>query len=521
MLPLAAIIMGLFMAILDNTVVNVALSKLEIVFKTDLHVIQWVATAYFLAQAAVIPLAGWLSDRFGAKTVFLGSLGLFTLGSLACALSQSSSMLIGFRVLQGLGGGMLMPIAMSFIYRLAPPDKRGAVMGALGVPMLLAPAVGPILGGWLVQYANWNYIFLINVPVGIIAVIVGLRGLPVLPALRSAGTLDTVGMVLGPLAFASLSYGISESSNSGWTGTSTLIGLAVGGAALLAFILRELGTGEPLLELRVFRSRDFSLTIITQWVGQSAMFGAMFLIPLFFQQIRGYGPFDAGLFMLPQALGMMIFMPIGGRLFDRIGARIPVIAGLVLVAVSTWFLAQVSVTTTGEDLRIPFFMRGVGMGLMMMSLNTHLLNSAPRDLISRVTSLTGALQNVVSSLAIASLSTILANRFTVHRTNKGDLATYQSKAVHTVMAHLQHSGIPVGSTGALPAQAQAQIKHIVGQYIGTASFDDTFLVATAIGVAGILLAFTIRRLPSAATQTEPQAAGAPAHEASALEAAIG
>jgi EmrB/QacA subfamily drug resistance transporter len=523
MLPLAAIIMGLFMAILDNTVVNVALSKLEVVFKADLHVIQWVVTAYFLSQAAVIPLSGWLSDRFGAKTVFLGSLGLFTLGSLACALSQSSSMLIGFRVLQGLGGGMLMPIAMTFIYRLAPPDRRGAVMGLLGVPMLLAPAVGPILGGWLVQYVDWNYIFLINVPVGIIAVIVGLRSLPALPALRSAGTLDTLGMILGPLAFASLSYGISESSSAGWTGTSTLVGLAVGSAALLAFILRELNVGEPLLELRVFRSRDFSLTIITQWVAQSAMFGAMFLIPLFFQQIRGYGPFDAGLFMLPQALGMMIFMPIGGRLFDRIGARIPVISGLVMVVISTWFLSQVSVTTTGEDLRIPLFMRGMGMGLMMMSLNTHLLNSAPRNLISRVTSLTSALQNVVSSLAIASLSTVLVNRVTAHATNKGDLAGYQSKAVHTVIANLHHSGIPVGNPGALPAGAQAQIRHVVGQYIGTAAFDDTFLVAAGVAVVGLLLAFTIRRVPSAATQTAPEAeaAGAPAHESSALEAAIG
>jgi len=517
LLPLAAIIMGLFMAILDNTVVNVALSKLEVVFKADLHVIQWVATAYFLAQAAVIPLAGWLSDRFGAKRMFLTSLGLFTLGSLLCAMSQSASMLIGFRVLQGLGGGMLMPIAMSFIYRLAPPEKRGAVMGALGVPMLLAPAVGPILGGWLVQYASWNYIFLINVPVGVVAVLVGLRGLPSLPALRSAGTLDAVGMILGPLAFAALSFGVSESSAAGWTGASTLIGLTVGVAALLAFILRELTIAEPLLELRVFRSRDFSLTIVTQWIAQSAMFGAMFLIPLFFQQVRGYGPFDAGLFMLPQALGMVIFMPIGGRLFDRIGARLPVISGLALVAISTWFLTQISVTTTGGDLRLPLFLRGMGMGLMMMSLNTHLLNSAPRNLISRVTSLTGALQNVVSSLAIASLSTILANRVSVHLASKTDLASYQSKAGRTVLAGLQHSGTAAGRPGALPLQAQGAIKHLVGAYVATAAFADTFLVAAALAAIGLLLALTIRR-PAAVPQAAHDAADIPAAEAAETDA---
>jgi EmrB/QacA subfamily drug resistance transporter len=431
-------------------------------------------------------------------------------------------MLIGFRVLQGLGGGMLMPIAMSFIYRMAPPEKRGAVMGALGVPMLLAPAVGPVLGGWLVQYANWNYIFLINVPVGIVAVLVGLRWLPALPALSSVGALDVAGMILGPLAFASLSYGITESSSAGWTGTSTLVGLTVGGVALLAFILRELSTAEPLLELRVFRSRDFSLTILTQWVGQSALFGAMFLIPLFLQQLRGYGPFDTGLYMLPQAVGAMIFMPIGGRLFDRIGARLPVVAGLALVAVSTWFLAQVSVTTTGEELRVPLFLRGMGMGLMMMPLNTHLLNSAPRNLISRVTALTGALQNVVSSFAIASLATILASRVTYHLTNVADLASYQSSAVHKVLANLPHGGALPAGTGvsALPAAAQAAVHHLVGLYAATAAFADTFLVATAGAVVGVLLALTIRK-PAAVPQTEQVAAGAPAHEASALEALAG
>src|SRR5579859_356790 len=158
--PLVAIIIGTFMAILDNTVVNVALPTLVRVFKTDLQVIQWVVTGYMLAQAAVIPLAGWLSDRFGAKRLYVISIVLFTLGSALCAVAQTGPMLVAFRVLQGLGGGMLMPIGMSFTYRLAPPDKRGAVMGLFGIPILLAPALGPIISGWLVQYADWRWIFL-------------------------------------------------------------------------------------------------------------------------------------------------------------------------------------------------------------------------------------------------------------------------------------------------------------------------------------------------------------------------
>src|SRR5947209_1032530 len=205
-LPLAAIVLGTFMAILDNTVVNVALPTLERFFKVDLHQIQWVVTGYMLAQAAVIPLSGWLGDRFGAKRLYLVSISLFALGSALCALAPSSTMLIAFRVLQGLGGGMLMPIGMSFIYRLSPPERR------------------------------------------------------------AVGALDTVGALLAPLGFAAVSFGISESTTAGWTGRSTLLSLAVGAVALIAFAARELTTAAPLLELRIFRSPDFSLAIVTQWV---------------------------------------------------------------------------------------------------------------------------------------------------------------------------------------------------------------------------------------------------------------
>jgi EmrB/QacA subfamily drug resistance transporter len=449
-LPLAAIVLGTFMAILDNTVVNVALPTLERFFKVDLHAIQWVVTGYMLAQAAVIPLSGWLGDRFGAKRLYLISISLFVLGSMLCAVAPSSTMLIAFRVLQGLGGGMLMPIGMSFIYRLSPPERRGLVMGLFGIPILLAPALGPVLSGWLVQYVDWRWIFLINVPVGVVAVTLGLRALPNLGAQRAVGALDTLGALLAPLGFAAVSFGISESTTAGWTGTSTLLGLAVGAVALIAFAARELTTAAPLLELRVFRSLDFSLAIVTQWVGQAALFGALFLVPLFLQQVRGYGAFDTGLFTLPQAIAAAVFMPIGGRLFDRIGARVPVFIGLVLITISTWFLAQITATTTGEDLRWVLAMRGAGMGLMMMPLTTHLLNSAPRNLVSRVTSLMSALQNVVGSLAIATLATILQNQVTAHV--------------------------------ARPATA----------------FDNTFLVAAVVAAVGVLLALTLRRRPAGA-----------------------
>src|SRR6266568_4559557 len=220
-LPLVAIIIGTFMVILDTTVVNVALPTLGRVFATDISVLQWVIGAYLLAQAAVIPLSGWISDRFGAKRVYLISLVLFTLGSALCGLAQNGEMLIGTRVLQGLGGGMLMPIGMAVLYRLTPPERRGAIFGLFGLPLMVAPALGPLLSGYLLEFADWRLIFLINVPIGAVALLFALRTLPNIPAGRVAGALDTLGVVLGPLAFSAISFGVSQSTTAGWIALPT------------------------------------------------------------------------------------------------------------------------------------------------------------------------------------------------------------------------------------------------------------------------------------------------------------
>jgi EmrB/QacA subfamily drug resistance transporter len=349
---------------------------------------------------------------------------------------------------------------MAYIYRISPPDKRGTIMGTLGIPILFAPALGPTLAGWLVQYATWRWIFLINLPVGLIALWIGSRRLPAAER-QMAGALDLPGIILGPLAFAALSYGVSEGATS-WTSTQTLAGLAVGVLALLAFVVAELRSEHPLLELRVFRSLDFSLAILAQWTGFIALFGAVFLVPLFLQQVRGYGAFDTGLVLVAQALAAAVFMPIGGRLFDRIGARPLVVVGLAAVAAGTFLLSHLSTTTTGWDLALPLALRGAGMGSMMMALNTHLLNAAPRRLVGRVTSLTSALQNVVISLAIAGLSTVLSSRITTHE-------------------------------AALPAHPHpAAITNAI-----VTAFNDTLLLVAIIAVVGALLGFTLRRNPAA------------------------
>ncbi|MGH2410356.1 MAG: DHA2 family efflux MFS transporter permease subunit, partial [Chloroflexota bacterium] len=312
--PLVAIIIGVFMVVLDSTAMNVALPGLVRGLHGSLATLQWTITGYVLAQAAVIPLAGWLSDRFGAKRVFLCSVALFTLGSVLCATAQGSTMLIAFRVLQGLGGGVVIPIGIAYTYRLSPPERVGAVMGVMGIPILFAPAIGPVVAGWLVQYATWRWIFLVNLPVGLVGLLIGLRCLPTIDRQNVAG-LDLPGMLLGPLAFATLCYGVNQGSTS-WSSTHTIGGLAVGALALVGFVVAELRAKSPLLELRVFRSIDFSLGIVAQWIGQFSLFGTLFLVPLFLEQARGYGAFDAGLSMLPYAIAAAIFMPLGGALFD-------------------------------------------------------------------------------------------------------------------------------------------------------------------------------------------------------------
>lgn len=459
--PLIAIIIGLFMVILDGTAVNVAIPGFVKDFDSSLATVQWTVMGYALAQAAVIPLAGWLSDRFGPKNVFLLSLAFFTIGSLLCALATDITQLIIYRIIQGIGGGMVMPIAMAFTYRLSPPDKVGAVMGMMGIPILLAPALGPVLAGYLVDYVSWAWIFLINIPIGIAGLIIGYRTLPKI-ARQSVPSLDMLGIILAPLAFAALCYGVSE-GGSDWTSTKTLVGLGVGVVALILFIFVELGRKEPLLELRVFRSWDFTRAIVIQWISQIALFGTMFLVPLFLQQAKGYSAFDTGLIMLPQAIAAGIFMPISGKLFDKVGSRPLVMTGMGIVTVAAFMLSRISGDDGVSMMIAPLALLGAGMGLSMMPLNTHIMQAAPQNLVSRVTSLTNAAQQVMTSFAVAGLTTYLASRMKTYMT-PNEKPTIDNWA---------------------------------------ASFGDTFFLLISIASFGMLLAVLLRKpkqLPKAASE---------------------
>lgn len=413
--PLLAIILGMFMVSLDGSVLNVAMPGIVKYFGSTLSTMQWTITGYALALAAVIPLAGWITDRFGAKRIFIIVMGLFTTGSFLCSLATSPSQLIIFRIIQGIGGGMVIPIGLATIYHLAPKEKLGSLMGLLGMPLLLAPAIGPVVSGYILQYSSWQWIFRINLPIGIIAILINIKYLPDFHR-KTVPSLDILGMLLAPIAFAMLVYGVNEGSKS-WTSINTITGLIVGGVALIIFIFVELHQKQPLIELRVFGVSQFTRGIIVLWTFQIIFFSILILAPLFLQYVKGYSSLRTGFMLLPQALAMSIMMPISGQLFDKIGAKYLAFIGTILAAVVLFMLSRISADTSVAYIVTCLIMLGVAGGLTVMPLNTHILNVAPENLVSRVTPLTGAFQQIILSFATVIMTGFLTSRTTYHLTN--------------------------------------------------------------------------------------------------------
>lgn len=406
---LLSVALGMFLVILDSTIMNVAVPKLMSAFNASLSEIQWVITAYTLALSAVIPLAGWFSDRFTVKKMFLVSIVLFVVASMLCALAQTSEQLIIFRIIQGLGGGMVAPIGIAMVFTVAPPEKRGSVMGILGLPMLLAPILGPLLSGWLIEYINWHWIFLINLPVGVIAFLMARKYLPSSKPGHEM-KLDVLGSILAPIAFASLVFSVHEAGNNGWLNNWTLSSLGLGIIALILFIWNELRQKNPLLELRVFTSPTFTHGIILAWMNQIALFGSILLFPIYLQQVKGLSPMEAGLYVIPQAILSTIGINIGGKLFDRYGVRLVAILGTLSLSCALFALTYINVHSSSVFIMFSFAFVGLGQGLTMMQINTHVLRSAPKELVSRVTPITTSAQQIMSSFGITITTGYLASQ---------------------------------------------------------------------------------------------------------------
>jgi EmrB/QacA subfamily drug resistance transporter len=403
----AVVILGSIMSILDTTIVNVALATLGRELDSTIAEIQWVVTGYMLSLAAVIPVSGWAARRFGAKRVYLTSLVLFTLGSALCGLAASATQLIIFRVLQGVGGGMILPIGQLMMAEAAGPKRMGRVMSIVAVPAMLAPILGPTLGGLILDNASWRWIFYINVPIGIIACLAAQRILPDVEPGRTA-PLDVRGLVLMATGLPLLTYGLAEVGTTGsFTAASVVLPCLAGIALIGAFIVHALRVEHPLLELRLYAKRTFASASFTMFCLGGALFGSMILLPLYWQEIRHESVLDTGLLTAPLGLGMALVMPLAGKLSDRLGGGPLALFGVVVTTIATIPFAFIGLDTSILWISVAMFVRGVGIGFAFMPAMAAAFAALERSELAHATPQLNVLQRVGGSIGTALLAVVL------------------------------------------------------------------------------------------------------------------
>lgn len=405
------VVLGSIMSILDITVVSVALQTFQTTFDATAAQVAWTMTGYTLALAAVIPLTGWAAERFGTKRLYLAAIVLFALGSALCALATTLPMLVTFRVVQGFGGGMLMPIGMTILTRAAGPDRVGRVMSVLGIPMLLGPICGPILGGLLIDTISWHWIFLINLPIGVVALVYAWIALPKDDP-QSREKFDFIGMLMLSPGLALVLYGVSSVPSAGtfWAG-KVLIPTIVGAVLVVGFVLwaRSKANKQPLLDLSLFQHRNLTVSIVTMSLFCVAFFGCSLLIPLYFQEVRQETALMAGVLLIPQGVGAMITMPIAGVFADKLGPGKIVLAGIVLITISFGMWIPLADTTSYPYLLLALFVQGMGMGMTMMPVFSAGLATLREHTIARGSTLMNIVQQVAGSVGTAVFTVLLTN----------------------------------------------------------------------------------------------------------------
>ncbi len=490
--------LGLFMAILDNTIVSVALPQMQRAFHVSTYNdVLWVSTAYFLAQAAVIPITGYLSDRLGSKFVFLTALALFTVGSGLCALAPTFPALVTLRVIQGIGGGALFPVAFAITFRIFPPNERGPASALIGVPVLLAPAFGPTIGGFLTTKFDWSAIFLVNVPIGIVAFALGyfilLNRAADEAAYGGGGPsarkgFDILGFLLSMVGCTTLVYGISEAGNNGWGDATVDRFLIAGGLLIAAFIVVELRSQDPVIDVRLFTNYTFTVANVLTWAMGAFLFGSLFLLPLFFENVRGYTALSTGEIFISQGLAAAVGVVISGRLYNRLGPRFFVVLGMALITLGTYGMTRLGLTTTGGDLTLWLICRGLGLGLTNTSLQTVAVSSVSNRAMARASSLINVTRQMFAALGVAALSTYLAQQGKTH-------GTAMATAFQKTQAFTQASGQCAAQFGHVGRAAVGQcIQNAVVSHVTplatTSALNDTFVVAmVGCGIAAALALF--------------------------------
>ncbi len=470
------VIVGMIMSILDTTIVNVALDTLGRDLHSSISQVQWVVTAYLLALAVAIPMTGWMARRFGAKQVYLVSLVLFTLGSVACGLSSSLPALVVFRVLQGIGGGMIMPLAQLIMAQVAGPKRMGRVMGVVSMPAMLAPILGPVVGGVILQNLHWSWIFFVNAPIGAIALFLGWRMLPHTDS-GEAGPLDLVGLALLPTGAAAIIYGVSEVGSGAAIGSTKVVLPVVAGVLLTAaFVWHALRAERPLLDVRLYANRVFAGASATTFGLGTALFGAMILVPLYYQNVRGASVIDTGLLNGPQGIGALVAMPIAGKLTEKYGGGRIAIIGVTVLSLSTLPLAFVGAHTSEVLISLVLVVRGLSIGFGFMPAMTSAFAVLRPEQLSDATPQLNVVMRLGSAVGVAVLAVVL-QRASAHARTSTDLAH--------AFAHTYWWGLGIAALSLIPCLLLLRAERPAATEAQAASDEEPVLRAESAIEAGI------------------------------------
>jgi len=464
---------GAFVSFLNNSLLNVALPSIMVDLEiADYSTVQWLATGYMLVSGVLIPASAFLITRFSNRSLFITSMVIFTLGTALAAFAPNFGMLLTGRMVQAAGSSVMGPILMNVMLVSFPREKRGAAMGVFGLVMITAPAIGPTLSGYIVEYYDWRLLFEMILPLAVISLALAIWKLENVMEQDKKAQLDYFSLVLSVIGFGGLLYGCSSASSEGWTDGIVLTTLIVGGISLIAFIVRQLTIEKPILDLRVYKYPMFALGSVIAIVNAVAMFSGMILTPAYVQSVRGISPLDSGLMMLPGAIIMGIMSPITGKLFDKFGPRLLALIGLAITAISTYMLAHLQLDSSYGYIIFIYSLRMFGMSMVMMPIMTNGLNQLPTRLNPHGTAVNNTAQQVSGSIGTAVLVTIMN---TVTKTE-----------AESLMTGVDPSTLTEASTAALTQQSLL------------AGIQYSFIVAFGINIFVLILAFFVKRVDTSA-----------------------
>ncbi|WP_419182228.1 DHA2 family efflux MFS transporter permease subunit [Paenibacillus radicis (ex Xue et al. 2023)] len=518
-LPLVAIILGTFVSVLSSSLVNVALPKLSTVFGVPTSTIQWVVTGFMLASAVVIPASGFLATRLGSKKVLVWSVIGFTIGSLLCGLAWNDSSLIAFRIFQGLTGGFIMPVGMAVIYTIVPRKQIGLAMGIWGVAAMVAPALGPTLGGYLIQYYSWRTLFLLNVPIGVIAAVACFFLLKESPVNKNL-KFDVWGAVFSVTFFGTLLLALSKGQTEGWTSLYivSLFFISVVSLALLLWV--ELTTKSPLLNLKIFKDIKFSASVLTAGLIMMAMMGGTFLMPIYLQNVQNMTALDAGILLLPQSVAMALMMPISGKLVEKLGIVPISVIGLLILGVTTYELHSLTADTSHLWINVVLTIRGFGIGLCMMPISTVGMADIPKEQIQDASPLSNVFRQVMASMGIAVLTTIMSSRQYLHyfRISENVPSTSEpaSQYMSAITGALAQGGVDAATAS---GGAAMYLAGLMQKEAMVRSIADTFYISALPAFICIPLVFLLRSKKK--KKEQPAEQPAPVSEEAAAPAVAG